>query len=296
DFAPRPFPSISEMKAVAAPLPSPPPARADDSDLQDRLGEKQDLAGSPDGAALYQFQKVADRARGELGPATAGQATDSLSKSDADWASLEALRRLFETAGAPADKPAPAGPPLPPEQAGAIESRVARIEALKAALQADLAQRDAAETMLAVANHARDAALEERRSGKDDLEFRKNFARLAMVMDLSYSLNLLNNADAALAKMQALVAQKAASIAAQQQANNAAGAAAGAQAGNTDQWTKDAQASAAADQAQAGSFSSLGQDVSGVSKSVARFASDVPALLAMIDARDKGQSANAVAE
>lgn len=297
DFTPKAFaPPAGEIPAAAARPPAPPPVPASaDADLRERLGQKQELSGS-DSGALGDFEKVAERTRGELGPVSDGQASDANSSDDANWASLEALRRLFNSAGASPDKPAPAGPPLPPEQAAAVESRVSRIEALKAELQADLAQRDAAEAMLAVANRARDAALAQRRSGQDDLEFRKNFARLAMVMDLSYSLNLLNNADAALAKMQALVAQKAASIAAQQQANNAAGAAAGAQAGNTDQWTKDAQASAAADQAQAGSFSSLGQDVSGVSKAVARFSSDVPALLAMIDARDKGQSANAVAE
>ena len=298
DFTPRAFvPPAGEIPAAAArpPAPAPVPASAD-ADLRERLGQKQDLAGAPDPNGLAEFDRVANRTENALGPATDNRATDAGAARDADWASLEALRRLFDAAGASPDKPAPAGPPLPAEQAGAIESRVSRIEALKAELQADLALRDASDAMLAVADRARDSALAERRSGKDDLEFRKNFARLAMVMDLSYSLNILNNADAALAKMQALVAQKAASIAAQQQANTGAGAAAGAQAGNTDQWTKDAQAAAAADQSQAGSFSSLGLDVSGVSKSVARFSSDVPALLAMIDARDKGQSANAVAE
>ncbi|MFZ8310579.1 hypothetical protein ACO1LC_14090, partial [Staphylococcus aureus] len=85
--------------------------------------------------------------------------------------------------------------------------RVADIERLKAELVAELAQRDASEAMLAVADRARDAALAQRRSGRDDLEFRKNFSRLSMVMDLSYSLNLLNNADQALARMQALMDQ-----------------------------------------------------------------------------------------
>ena len=298
DFASRAFtPPPGEIPAAAARSPVPPPqsAPAGDENLRERLGQKQDLAGGPRSVALGEFERIADRTRGELGPASDGQATDAGSARDAGWASLEALRRLFDAAGA-LDKPAPAGSPLPPEQTGAIDSRVSRIEALKAELQADLAQRDAADAMLAVVNSARDGALAERRSGKDDMEFRKNFARLAMVMDLSYSLNLLNNADAALAKMQALIAQKAANIAAQQQANTGAGAAAGAQAGSTAQWTKDAQAAAATDQAQAGSFSSLGLDVSGVSKAVARFSSDVPALLAMIDARDKGASANAIAE
>ncbi|MGH2930740.1 MAG: hypothetical protein ACRDL8_21230, partial [Solirubrobacteraceae bacterium] len=56
------------------------------------------------------------------------------------------------------------------------------------------------------------------------------------------------------------------------------------------------QQSAAADNQQAAGYASLGADVGGVATSVSRFSADVPALLAMIDARDKGQSANAVAE
>ncbi len=234
--------------------------------------------------------------RASWAPRTSGEATDADAVHDANWASLEALKRLFDAAGASPDKPAPSGPPVPSEQAKAIESRVSRIEALKAELQADIAQRAAADTMLTVAARARDAALADRRSGKDDLEFRQNFSRLSMVMDLSYSLNLLNSADAALAGMENLVAKKVAGITQQEAANTASGAAAGAQAGNTAQWTQQAQQAAAADQTQGASFAALGVDVGGVATSVSRFSTDLPALLAMIDARDKGQSANAVAE
>jgi hypothetical protein len=300
DFTPRePAASPGSTPASAAPRPASPPVPAslEDADLRERLGQKQDLAGGgPDAAGLSEFERISGRARSELGPETPGGPAGADDPRDAGWASLEALRRLFDSVGAAPAKDSPARPPVPPEKTGAIESRVGRIEALKSELQADLAMRDASDAMLAVAARARDAALAERRSGKDDLEFRKNFSRLAMVMDLSYSLNILNSADAALAKMQALMNQKIQSIAQQQKANDGAGAAAGSQAANTAQWTQDAQQAAAADQAQGASFAALGGDVSKVAAAVTRFSSDVPALLAMIDARDKGKNVDAVGE
>ncbi|MDE2489700.1 MAG: hypothetical protein KGM24_02555, partial [Elusimicrobia bacterium] len=212
------------------------------------------------------------------------------------WADLDALRRLFGQLGDGAPAAAPSGPPVPAKEAAAVETQVAQVERLKAQVQLAVAQRDAAQALLAVAQRARDAALRDRRSGKDDLEFRKNFSQLSMVMDLSYSLNILNSADAAIAQMQALLDKKIQSISAQQKANDAAGAAAGQQAGQVDQWKKETQQSVADDQAQASSFASLSGDVGKLADAVAGFKADVPALLAAIDARDKGQSASAVAE
>ncbi|HEX4046988.1 MAG TPA: hypothetical protein VH309_04100, partial [Elusimicrobiota bacterium] len=302
DFTPRAPVALEDFTpAAAAPPPPPPPAPAASSapgeaDLRERLGQKQELSGEPDASGLSGLDRVAGRVEGELGPATPGQSADADAAHDANWASLQALLRSFDAAGASPDAPPPSGPPVPPDQAKAIDSRVSRIEALKAELQADIAQRDAADAMLTVADRARDAALADRRSGKDDMEFRQNFSRLSMVMDLSYSLNLLNSADAALSSMENLVAQKVQTITQQEAADASAGAAAGTQAGGTAQWTQQAQQAVAADQAQAASFSSLGTDVGGVAAAVTRFSSDVPALLAMIDARDKGQSANAIAE
>ncbi|MFX9161808.1 hypothetical protein ABTN52_19065, partial [Acinetobacter baumannii] len=90
--------------------------------------------------------------------------------------------------------------------------------------------------------------------------------------------------------------QKVKAIDAQRAANDAGAGAAAGQAANTAQWEKDAQAQAAADQSQSAGFASLGGDVGKVADAVSLFGSDVPALLSMIDARDKGASANAVAE
>ena len=265
--------------------------------LPERLGQKGELAGPlPASAELDAFERVAGRAERELGPAAPAASLAADDASDAGWASLDALGRLFGRAGEAPQAPSPSGPPPPREQLSRIEDRLNAVEALKLRLNADLAQRDAAESLLAVKARLRDDALAARRGGKDDLEFRKNFSRLAMVMDLSYSLNILNSADAALAKMQGLLDKKIEAIAAQRQANDSAAAAAAAQAANTDQWKKDAQRQAADDRTQAGDFASLGGNVGKVGDAVAGFRADVPALLAMIDARDKGRGANALAE
>ncbi len=266
------------------------------ADVSERLSQRAALGGTDaDPAGSAALDRIAERVRGELGPEGNGP-TGAEDAADASWASLDALRRLFGRVGDAPDPGTPAAAPVPPAQAAAVAARVADIERLKAELVAELAQRDASEAMLAVADRARDAALAQRRSGRDDLEFRKNFSRLSMVMDLSYSLNLLNNADQALARMQALMDQKVKAIDAQRAANDAGAGAAAGQAANTAQWEKDAQAQAAADQSQSAGFASLGGDVGKVADAVSLFGSDVPALLSMIDARDKGASANAVAE
>jgi hypothetical protein len=297
DFSARGAEAAVAGVAATAPLTAAPVAQSarQQADIRERLGQKSDI-GTPTFDELARFQAIADRTANELGPADPGGPSGADDARDAGWASLESLRRLFGQAGAKPGDPAPSGPPLPTGQLSQIETRVNNIANMKLRLTADLAQRDAAEGLLAVKARLRDDALAERRSGKDDLEFRKNFSRLAMVMDLSYSLNILNSADAALAKMQGLLDQKIAAITQQRKANDGAASAAAGQAANTDQWKKDAQAQAAADQSQSASFASLGGNVTKVGDAVAGFRADVPALLAMIDARDKGASANAVAE
>lgn len=288
-------PGAGAARPAAAPLPQ---TAGEQQDIRERLAQRDALAGiGLTGDELARLAPIAARAGAALDAEGPGGPTGVEDARDASWASLESLKRLFEQAGAaPAGPASPAGPPLPPGQADAVAARVADIERLKAQLTGDLAQRDAAEAMLAVAARARDAALEQRRGGPEQQEFRKNFARLSMVMDLSYSLNLLNSADQALAKMQGLLQQKISGIQDQQKAGAGAGAAAGRTAGDTAQWIKDAQQSAAADQSRARDFGSLAGDVGKVADAVARFSSDVPALLSIIDARDKGRSADAPTE
>ena len=117
-----------------------------------------------------------------------------------------------------------------------------------------------------------------------------------MVMDLSYSLNLLNSADAALGKMEALIDAKLKLIDKKRAANDGAAAGAGQQAGRTDEWKREAEAQTAVDLKQRDDFASLAVRVGGLSSAVARFRADVAGLLTSINARDRGRSSDAPAE
>src|SRR5262249_39675844 len=120
--------------------------------------------------------------------------------------------------------------------------------------------------------------------------------RLAMVMDLSYSLSLLNSADEALGRMQALVDAKLDSIERRRAENGTAAGGAGEQAGRTEEWKREAEAQTAEDKKRQTDFASLSVRVGGLSSSVTRFRSDVSGLLSAIDARDRARSSDAPAE
>lgn len=287
----------TQLPAALNPVKLPPLSAAmSERELRERLGQSGDLAGGAAGAdEIARLDRLLERVSPLLPEGQTG--TGAEDSRESKWASLEALRRMFDgisasPSGSPAVKPDLAGTPAE----AAVAARLSRVEALNAELQGNLALRDAAEAMLSVADRSRSAALRERRDGRDTLEFRKNFARLAMVMDLSYSLNLLNSADAALGKMEALVDDKLKLIE-KRRADNAGGAAgAGEQAGRTEEWKKEAEAQAADDAKKRDDFASLAVRLGGLSAAVARFRAEVSGLLSSIDARDRGRSADAPTE
>jgi len=274
--------------------PALPPATLAEAELRERLGQSGDLAGgSADGDALARLDRLLERVE----PLLPGDDNGVDDSRESKWASLDALRRMFDDAtttpgASPAVKPDLAGSDLEDD----VAKQLARVEELNARLQIDITQRDAAEGLLALKDKARAEALRERRGGRDTLEFRKNFARLAMVMDLSYSLSLLNSADAALGKMEALIDKKLDAIEKKRSSNGGAAAGAGDQARRTEEWKKEAEAQAATDLKQRDDFASLAVRVSGLSAAVARFRAEVSGLIGSIDARDRGRSATAIAE
>lgn len=281
---------------VVAIIPPPLTAEGVEASLRERLGQSGDLSGgAADAGDLERFDRLLERVVPLLpGEETGSGATDSR---ESKWASLEALRRMFDDAtvapgASPSVKPDLAGSPTE----RAVEVQLARVEQLNAQLQADLAARDAADTMLAVADRSRSSALAERRAGRDTLEFRKNFARLAMVMDLSYSLNLLNSADAALGKMAALIDEKLKLIEKRRGDNGGSAADAAEQARRAAEWKAEAEAQTADDKQKRDDFASLATRVGGLAGAVARFRAEVSGLLASIDARDRGRSADAPTE
>ncbi len=296
------FGGVTAVQPIQQPIalnptrPAPRDEAIAESELRQRLGQSGDLSGgAADQDEIARLDRLLERVSPLLPDGEDASGADQSRESN--WASLEALRLLFDDAAAGVQGPAAVKPDLAGTSTEtAVERRLSRVEALNAELQANVAARDAAEAMLAVADRSRAEALRERRGGREMLEFRKNFARLAMVMDLSYSLNLLNSADAALGKMEALLDQKLALIEKKRAANGGAAAGAGEQGGKTEQWKHDAEAQTAADLKQRDDFASLAARVGGLAAAVARFRADVSGLLSSIDARDRARSLDAPAE
>jgi len=296
------FGAVRAIQAIPQPLalnPERPPlpnAALLESELRQRLGQSGDLSGAAaDPDAIARLDRLLERVAPLLpeGPGNSG-AEDSR---ESAWASLDALRRMFDDAVAAKEPSAATKPDLAGTPAeAAVAAKLERVEALNAELQANLAARDAADAVLAVADRSRAAALRERRAGRDTLEFRKNFARLAMVMDLSYSLNLLNSADAALGKMEALLDEKLKLIEKRRAVNEGSAADADSLARRAEEWRREAEAQTADDKKKRDDFASMAVKVGGLSAAVARFRADVSGLLAAIDARDRGRSADAPAE
>ncbi|MDX6770396.1 MAG: hypothetical protein SF051_12750, partial [Elusimicrobiota bacterium] len=290
--APPPVPAVEWL---AAPAPEPHPARGRPA-REDRLAQGADLAAPrPDRAATV--EELLAEAERRLGAEPAQGGSGAAEAADSRWAGLDSLRRLLDRAEDPV---APAAPRAPDLAGTPLERRVAeaaaRVEAAQARVNSGLAERDAADALLAVAERSRQSALRERRGGRDTLEFRRNYARLAMVMDLSYSLNVLNSADAALGRMIGLVDRRFADIEERRRSGAAAGGESDRQAGRVEEWRREAQEGAASDRAQAADFASLATRAGALAAAVERFRTSIPTLLSAMDARDRGRSPDAPTE
>ncbi|MFH1725341.1 MAG: hypothetical protein ABII00_12075 [Elusimicrobiota bacterium] len=97
---------------------------------------------------------------------------------------------------------------LDEEAQGRIEPIVSELEGLRDETRGALANRDALDKLLAAVARTRNLALRERRGGGEMLEFHKNVSRLAMVMDLAFSLNTIDAAQKALLEMQQMLDRK----------------------------------------------------------------------------------------
>lgn len=279
-----------------APAPAAPARAREEQARLDRLAQGADLAAPPAGDARS-VEELLARLDGTLSAADPAAGAGGSEAAESRWAALDALRRLLGRTPDPAE---PVSAPRPDLAGSELERRVveasARVEAAQARLQAGLAERDAADSLLAVAERARQAALRERRAGRETLEFRRNYARLAMVMDLSYSLNVLNAADTALGRMLALVEGKFAAIDERRRSGAAAGSQAAEQAARVEEWRREAREGAASDRQQSADFASLAGRASALAAAVERFRTQVPAQLSAMDARDRGRSPDAPTE
>ena len=280
-------PELSEMRRVRDALYE-----------QEKLAQRRDLSSPADEQRAKDIRDLDELIKGYesmLGSADTTTGLREAEEAEAAW--LKSMQRLFQDFQKPAEPPSKPGRELTPSTTEqAIAARVTRIEELKKKVQSGLAERDSATAALAMADRARSGALLDRRSGKEMLEFRKNFARLAMVMDLTYGLNLLNSLDKALSGMQVMLDEKLKRIDDQRAANAANGAKAEEQKKREEEWRKQAQAAVDEDRKNSGDFAKISDQAGKFVPRVEAFRTDVAALLEYIDARDKGRSAGARAE
>ncbi|MBI5595336.1 MAG: hypothetical protein HY928_04520, partial [Elusimicrobia bacterium] len=264
--------------------------------LLGKLSQRSALGGAGASAEADAVLELARRYDAVLG--SRGGSPLFVEDGEAESAAAEALRRRLSELLAAERRPEPpsdapmAGTPLE----RSVTERLDRLAQLEARAQAELAQRDAAGQMLALADRLRGGALRERRAGREQLEFRKNFSRLAMVMDLSYSLNVITAAEKAIAGMQALLDEKLTSVEERRRLSDAAQEAARRAGQRREEWDKAVRDKVAADEENVGLFTRLGAQAGRISARLARYRADVKGLLGFIDARDRGPSASALSE
>jgi hypothetical protein len=284
-----------------APPPTPAPVAAPPSTAlsdQDKLDQRTDLQQpSQNAAELAALDQLSQQYKDMLtGPGS--QAPGLTESKELKWAALDALNQLFNEIkpNYPSDDPAAGHALAGTPQEKEVADEVAKIETLKSSVQAQLAARDALAGLLAVSDKARDQALQQRRNGADMLEFRKNFSRLAAVVDMSLALNEISAAEKAIAGMQNLLQARLAAIQSSQQQNQQNLAAANAMAGQLSQWTAQAQTTIASDQASQQDMVTNETEAASAVQHFTSFQTDVSALIASINASDRGQSADAATE
>ncbi|MDD5628357.1 MAG: hypothetical protein PHU21_04795, partial [Elusimicrobia bacterium] len=177
-----------------------------------------------------------------------------------------------------------------------ISALVGEIEQLRGEAKGEMANRDAAQTLLAVANKSRNLALRERRNGQSMLEFHKNMSRLATVMDLALSLNEINAAQAALKQMMDLLDQKLAKIHASQAGNAQGTNVAEEMKGQVEQWRAEIQKAVDDDDATKARIVTNEGKASLATARLQTFQSDMSGLIARINGEDGGTSGDALRE
>ncbi|MBI5622891.1 MAG: hypothetical protein HY924_03845 [Elusimicrobia bacterium] len=270
-----------------------------DPAVQERLSQRTDLMDPAAKERAEELRKLDELLRGYEGMLSGESTPDPGLKESGELkkAALASLRRLmgeFTTPKPSLSDPAPSRPLTENEKK--IAAALDRVDRLKQAAQDEVATRDAAAGSMAVTEQLRSGALRDRRSGKDMLEFRKNFARLAMVMDLSYSLNILNSADLALTGMIDLIDKKLNRIAEQRGSNDSSAVISEEMRKRKEEWLKEQDEAVAEDIKNKDDFAGLSRKIGRYVLRMDEAKTSIPALLALIDARDKGRSAGAKAE
>jgi hypothetical protein len=276
-------------------------AKRDESYALAKLAEKANLAApTPDGLAELRRLKSLQDFYGPLLPPPPTDKDASLDAAVARAAAEKALVARIDQLvnGVPGAAPSETGPVpmLSKEKRDAIEKLVSEIEQGRAEVKGEISEREAAQALLAAANKIRNHALAERRNGSGMMRFHTDFAKLDTVVDLALSLNEIAAAEAAIAKMQNLLQTNTAAINAANQQNQQNLAANNALAAQQAQWQQQAQQAVSLDQASQQSLAGQQTEASTAVSDIGSFQTTINNFLAQVNAQDKGQSANAMAE
>ncbi len=270
--------------------------KADEVEVREKLAERRDLLTPPsDADALARLEALQKEFTGLTPPPDRNGYWEDLAAQDASMKALS--QRLADYAeGRAAAAPAGVASTLNPEVRDKIAKLVGEIEVLRVEAKGEVAQRDATSQLLASSNRVRNAALRERRDGKDMLRFHTDMAKLASVMDLALSLNEINAAQAAIKEMMDLLEAKRARIAASRAQNQQNQGGADQNAGNTAEWRAEIDRDIAADDKTLRDLADSEAKAGMVATTLGSFQTDMRAFIDGVNAQDRGQSADAATE
>lgn len=270
--------------------------KSDEVEVREKLAERRDLLTPPsDADALARLEALQKEFSGLTPPPDRNGYWEDLAAQDASMKALS--QRLADYAeGRAAPAPPGVASTLSAETRDRIAKLVGEIEVLRVEAKGEVAQRDAASQLLASSNRVRNAALRERRDGKDMLRFHTDMAKLASVMDLALSLNEINAAQTAIKQMMDLLEAKRAKIAASRAQNQQNQGGADQNAGNTAQWRDEINKDIASDDKTLRDLADSEAKAGMVATTLGSFQTDMRAFIDGINAQDRGQSADAATE
>ncbi|OGR57969.1 MAG: hypothetical protein A2X36_17040 [Elusimicrobia bacterium GWA2_69_24] len=272
-------------------------AKRDEGYVQSKLSEIYDIKnpreGSPDLKALEELTNYYY----SLLPAETGNpgAQDAVGVQVAVLKMVEASIARFGETRQETRSAKPAGR-VDEELGKRIAPLVDELERLRANAKGELANRDAIEKLLAAVARTRNMALKERRGGTEMLEFHKNLAKLATVMDLAFSLNTIDAAMKAIEQMQAMLDKKLADIRAVQ--DQAAQDQTTAEQHQTEVqgWKDEVQAKVDGDKLSRKDMLELEEQTRLGVEGIGQFRTEIQGLIARINAEDSGGSADPLTE
>jgi len=273
--------------------------KSDEVGVREKLSERRDLLSPPsDAEALARLQALREEYAPQGPPPPPDDKSGYWEDLAAQDASMKALSQRLEKYAEGRAPDGPSGPAstLSVETREKIANLVGEIETLRATAQGEVAQRDATSQLLASSNRVRNAALRERRDGKDMLRFHTDMAKLASVMDLALSLNEINAAQTAIKQMMDLLEAKRGKIASSRAGNAQNQAGADANAGNADAWRAEVDRDILADEQTLKDISDSEAKSGMVATTLGSFQTDMRAFIDGVNAQDRGQSADAASE